>query len=84
MIDLILVVLIYAIKITSWIFIIWALLSWIKPDPRNPLVMFLNRFCNPPTNWIRNKFNTVFNGIDLSVIVILLALMFLENFLIRL
>jgi YggT family protein len=66
--------------IYMWIVIISALLSWVNPDPYNPIVRILRNLTEPVFYRVRRWLPFVFiGGIDLSPIVILLAIMFLRT-----
>jgi YggT family protein len=72
------------INIYIWIVIISALLSFVRPDPYNPVVQTLYRLTEPVYGWIRHKMPfLVFSGIDLSPLVIILGLQFLDTFMMR-
>ena len=64
--------------------IINSLLSWVKPDPYNPIVQMLDRLTRPAYDLVRKYIPTVFGGMDLAPIIIILALIFLETFLSKL
>lgn len=67
-----------------WIIIISALLSFVRPDPYNPIVQILNRLTEPVLDFIRHKMPfVVFSGIDLSPLVIILGLQLIDNFMMR-
>ncbi len=67
-----------------WIIIISAVLSFVQPDPRNPIVDILNRLTFPVFNFVRQKLPfVVFSGIDLSPIVIIFGLQFIDTLLMR-
>ena len=69
------------INIYIWIIIIAALLSFVRPDPTNPIVQTLYRLTDPLYYWVRQKMPfLVISGIDLSPIVIILGLQFLDTF----
>ena len=73
------------INIYIWIIIIAALLSFIRPDPYNQIVQIIYRLTEPAFEFVRRKLPfVVFSGIDLSPIVILLALQFFDVFMMRL
>ncbi len=76
------VILSYALTIYIWIIIIRALLSWVSPDPYNPIVQILYRLTEPVLAPIRYRMPD-FGGIDLSPIVVLLIIFFLQSFLVR-
>lgn len=60
-----------------------AVLSWVSPDPYNPIVRFINNVTEPVLFHIRSRLPVVFGGIDLSPIIVLLAIMFLRSFLVN-
>ena len=64
-----------------WIIIARAILSWVNPDPYNPIVRFLYRVTEPVLRPIRDRLPT-FQGLDLSPMLVLLAIYFLKEFLI--
>ena len=65
-----------------WILIARAVLSWVNPDPDNPIVRFLYRVTEPVLRPIRYRLPTVAMGLDLSPMVVMLAIYFLESFLV--
>ena len=72
------------ISLYIWVVIIGAVLSFIQLDPRNPIVEVLNRLTQPVFYFVRQKMPfVVFSGIDLSPIVIVLGLQFIDTLLMR-
>jgi len=65
-----------------WLIIARALLSWVNPDPHNPIVRFLYTVTEPVLAWLRQRLPLVYSGMDLSPLLVLLAIVFLKNFLI--
>ena len=65
-----------------WMIIARAVLSWVNPDPHNPIVRFLYRFTEPVLRPIRDRIPTFQMGLDLSPMIVLLVIYFLESFLI--
>ena len=69
-----------------WVVIIRALLSWVNPDPWNPIVQTLNRLTDPLLEPIRRRmfrlpgFGGI--GIDLSPLLLIAAVYFLDYFLV--
>lgn len=57
-----------------WIVIIGALLSWVRPDPYNPIVQIIYRLTEPAYKLIRRMMPTVFNGLDLAPIILIISL----------
>ena len=72
------------INIYIWVVIISALITWVKPDPYNPIVQVLHRLTEPLYLRIRNYIPTVFGGVDLTPILVILALQFIDLFLVKL
>ena len=65
-----------------WIIIARAVLSWVNPDPFNPIIRFLYRVTEPVLRPIRRRLPTWQMGLDLSPMVVLLAIYFLQEFLV--
>ena len=62
-----------------WIVIIASLLSFVRPDPHNPVVQVLYRLTEPAFAFIRKKMPfVVVSGIDLSPLVIIFGLQFID------
>ncbi len=67
-----------------WLIIIRALISWVNPDPYNPIVRMLHSITEPILYPIRRILPFTLNlGIDISPIIAILALMFLKSFLVQ-
>lgn len=62
------------------ILIVNALLSWVRPDPSNPIVRFLDRVSDVVCDPIRRLFPTVVGGFDLAPLIAILLIMFLRQF----
>ncbi|KYJ87012.1 hypothetical protein AS592_00450 [Sulfurovum riftiae] len=72
------------INVYIWIVIIAALLSFVRPDPSNPIVQFIYRITEPVYRVIRQKMPfLIVGGIDLSPIVIILGLQFIDTLMMR-
>lgn len=54
-----------------------ALLSWVRPDPSNPIVMFLDRVSDVVCDPIRRVLPTTAGGIDFAPFIAMLALWFI-------
>jgi len=65
-----------------WIIIARAIISWVSPDPYNPIVRFLHRATEPVLRPVRDRLPTLAMGLDLSPMVVVLALYFLREFLV--
>lgn len=67
-----------------WIIIVRALLSWVNPDPFNPIVQFLNMVSEPILYPLRRLLPFTWKlGIDVTPIIAILILIFLKSFLVR-
>lgn len=64
-----------------WILIARALLSWVNPDPRNPIVRFLHNATEPVLYPVRRVLPYM-GGVDLSPLVVIAAIYFLQIFLV--
>jgi YggT family protein len=64
-----------------WIIIARAVLSWVNPDPYNPIVRFLYRVTEPVLRPIRYRM-PIMMGLDLSPMIVLLGIYFLQQFLV--
>jgi YggT family protein len=72
------------INIYMWIIIISALFSFVRPDPYNPLVQVITRLTEPVFRWVKRKMPfVVVSHIDLSPLVVLLGLQFIDTLIFR-
>ena len=71
-------------QIYIFIVIARALVSWVNPDPYNPIVRFLHNATEPLLSPMRRYLPLQFSGIDLSPIALLIALSVVEQLLLRL
>ena len=67
----------YALTFYTWIIIARALISWVNPDPWNPIVQFLDRVTEPGLSPIRRRLGWRM-GVDLSPLVAIVAITFLQ------
>lgn len=66
-----------------WIVILVnALLSWVRPDPSNPIVMFLDRVSAAVCDPIRRIVPTTVSGIDFAPFIAMLVIYFTQRFLV--
>lgn len=66
-----------------WVVIIGALLSWVRPDPYNPIVQIIYRLTEPAYKLVRRIMPTVFNGIDLAPIILIVILQVIDVILVN-
>jgi YggT family protein len=83
LIEALATVLYWALDIYFWLIIARAVLSWVNPDPYNPIVRFLYNVTEPVLGYLRRRLPLVFGGLDLSPLVVLAAIIFLQRFLVR-
>jgi YggT family protein len=67
----------YALTFYTWIIIARALISWVNPDPWNPIVQFLDRVTEPVLSPIRRRLGWRM-GVDLSPLVAIVAITFAQ------
>lgn len=72
-----------ALSIYMWIIIIRALLSWVNPDPYNPIVQFLYSITEPVMARVRQLLPMSGIGIDFSPIIVILGIIFLQEFVVK-
>jgi len=69
-----------------WVVIIRALISWVNPDPWNPIVQMLNRLTDPLLEPIRRMMFRMMGhggmGIDISPLILIAGIYFLDFFLV--
>ena len=72
------------LTIIYWLILIRAVLSWVNPDPNNPIVQFLYKSTEPFLNLVRRIFPFCeVGGIDISPIIAFLIIFFARAFIIR-
>lgn len=70
------------LNLYMWVIIARAIISWVNPDPYNRIVRFLYSITDPVLMAIRRRLPLYFGGIDFSPIVVILAILFLQRFLV--
>ncbi len=68
----------WLLTVYMWMIIIRALLSWVNPDPWNPIVQFLTRVTEPVLALVRRRIPTWQMGIDLSPMVVILIIWLIQ------
>ncbi len=71
------------LTIYMWIIIARAIISWVNLDPYNAIVRFLYAVTEPVLYSIRRRMPTSFGGFDFSPIIVILAIIFLQNFVVK-
>lgn len=73
----------FVLIVFMWIVIARAVLSWVSPDPYNPIVRFINTVTEPVLYRIRSLLPLTFGGIDISPIIVILIVYFLRDFVVN-
>ncbi len=73
----------FVLVIFMWVIIARAVLSWVSPDPYNPIVRFIHNATEPVLYRVRRMLPMNFGGIDVSPIIIILAVYFLRVFVVN-
>jgi YggT family protein len=68
------------LTIYMWIIIGRAIISWVNPDPYNTIVRFLYAVTEPVLYTIRRRLPMTFSGFDFSPILVILAIIFIQTF----
>ncbi|MEE9549922.1 MAG: YggT family protein [Candidatus Binatia bacterium] len=71
------------LNLYMWIIIARAVISWVNPDPYNPIVRFLYNATEPVLFRLRRSFPVFAGGIDFSPIVVLIIIYFLQLLLVQ-
>lgn len=71
------------LTIYMWIVIISAIISWVNPDPYNPIVRFLHAVTEPVYRRIRRIIGFRLGIIDISPMIVILAIVFVKYFFIQ-
>jgi YggT family protein len=73
----------YVLMFYMWIIIARAVLSWVNPDPYNPIVRFIYSVTDPVIYRIRSKVPVSFGGIDFSPVLVILLIYFVQIFVVN-
>ena len=71
------------LSLYMYIIIARAIISWVNPDPYNPIVRFLNSITEPVLLRIRRRLPLFFGGMDFSPILVILAIVFIQTFVVQ-
>lgn len=71
------------LQIYMWIIVGSAIISWVNPDPFNPIVRFLRNMTEPVLSEIRKRLPVMAGGIDFSPLIVILAIIFLQRFVVN-
>jgi YggT family protein len=73
----------YVLVFFMFITIARAVLSWVSPDPYNPIVRFIHNITEPVLYQIRKRVPMMYGGIDFSPVIVILIIIFLRIFLVE-
>jgi YggT family protein len=73
----------YVLFFYMWIIIARAVLSWVSPDPYNPIVRFIYKVTEPVMYQVRSRLPVSFGGIDFAPVVVILIIYFLQIFVVN-
>jgi YggT family protein len=74
----------WLLDLYSWVIIAAALITWVSPDPRNPIVVFLRQVTEPVLSPVRRllpPWKT--GGLDFSPLIVIIAIQFVERVVFR-
>ena len=66
------------LNLYMWIVIISAVMTWIEPNPYNPIVRFIYSVTEPVFDFVREHVPVIFGGIDFSPLVVIIAIQVLQ------
>ncbi len=73
----------YVLWAYTWILLARVVISWVNADPYNSLVRFIYSATEPVLERVRERFPVYAGGLDLSPVVVWIAVLFLQRFLVR-
>jgi YggT family protein len=71
-----------ALWLYFWIVIASAVMTWVEPNPYNPIVRTINALTEPVLDWVRRRIPVFFGGLDFSPLIVLVAIEFLQQYLV--
>lgn len=72
-----------ALEIYMWVVIVRAILSWVQPDPYNPIVRFIYGLVDPVTYRLSRIMPTRIGMVDVSAMVLILAIYLMRLVVVR-
>ncbi|MEW6109783.1 MAG: YggT family protein [Nitrospirota bacterium] len=73
----------WMLEIYKWVIIIAALISWVSPDPYNPIVRFLYSVTEPALRPVRRLIGYRLGPIDISPLIVIIVIIFIQLFLVK-
>jgi YggT family protein len=62
-----------------YVVIISALMTWIEPNPYNPIVRFIYSITEPVFDWFREHVPVVMGGIDFSPLIVIILIQLIQR-----
>jgi YggT family protein len=72
-----------ALDVYFWIILVRAVLSWIRPDPYNPVVKIIYRLVDPVAYKISRYIPTRIGMVDISPFILMIIIVFLQRFVVK-
>lgn len=68
------------LQLYMWVIIASAVLSWVEPNPYNPIVRFIYSVTEPVFDWVRRRIPVFFGGIDFSPMLVIFGIWFIQSY----
>jgi YggT family protein len=68
------------LQLYLWVVIASAVLSWVEPNPYNPIVRFIYSVTEPVFDWVRRRIPVFFGGIDFSPTLVIFGIWFIQSY----
>jgi YggT family protein len=68
------------LQVYLWVVIIAAVMSWIEPNPDNPIVRIIYSMTEPVFDWVRRRLPVFFGGLDFSPLIVMLVIWFVQAY----
>jgi YggT family protein len=68
------------LQVYLWVVIIAAVMSWIEPNPYNPIVRIIYSMTEPVFDWVRRRVPVSFGGLDFSPVIVMIAIWFVQSY----
>jgi YggT family protein len=71
------------LSVYTYVVIASAVVSWFNINPNHQVVQFIHRITEPPLAWIRKTIPVVVSGLDLSPVLLIFTILFLDHFIVE-
>ena len=84
LLEAVAVILDRVLQLYSFVVLVAVLISWVSPDPSNPIIRFLRAATEPVFEWVRRRLPfTVIGALDLSPMLVFFFIWFARMFLVN-